>query len=102
MNKNSGHNAMKIGILEFCGIKPVKISSFAPVKSSDEVKRYFTEMYENEKLQSTLPSGVLGQIIVTPVSNLPTYSELQKIVEISFFYFKILKRFQIDSCIQVL
>ena len=30
---------MKIGVLEFCGIKPIKIASFAPVKSSDEVKR---------------------------------------------------------------
>ncbi|MGI0482229.1 NAD(P)H-dependent oxidoreductase [Geminocystis sp. CENA526] len=39
MNKNAGHNAMKIGVLEFCGIKPVKITSFTPVKSSDEVKR---------------------------------------------------------------
>ncbi len=39
ININAGHNAMKIGILEFCGIKPVKITSFAPVKSSDEVKR---------------------------------------------------------------
>lgn len=38
-NKNAGHNAMKIGVLEFCGIKPVKITSFASVKSSDKVKR---------------------------------------------------------------
>jgi len=30
---------MKIGVLEFCGIKPVKITSFAPVQSSDEVNR---------------------------------------------------------------
>ncbi len=39
MNRNAGHNAMKIGVLEFCGIKPVKITSFTPVKSSNEVKR---------------------------------------------------------------
>lgn len=39
INRNAGHNAMKIGVLEFCGIKPVKISVFAPVKSSDELKR---------------------------------------------------------------
>lgn len=39
MNINAGHNAMRIGVLEFCGIKPVKITSFAPVKSSDDVKR---------------------------------------------------------------
>lgn len=39
MNINAGHNAMRIGVLEFCGIKPVKITSFAPVKSSDAVKR---------------------------------------------------------------
>ena len=39
INKNSGHNAMKIGILEFCGIKPVKITVFSGIKSSDESKR---------------------------------------------------------------
>jgi len=39
MNINAGHNAMRIGVLEFCGIKPVNITSFAPVKSSDQVKR---------------------------------------------------------------
>jgi NAD(P)H dehydrogenase (quinone) len=39
ININAGHNAMKIGVLEFCGIKPVEITSFAPVKSSDEVKQ---------------------------------------------------------------
>ena len=39
INKNAGHNAMKIGVLEFCGIKPVKITAFAPIKSSDETKR---------------------------------------------------------------
>jgi putative NADPH-quinone reductase len=39
INRNAGHNAMKIGVLKFSGIKPVKISVFAPVKSSDEQKR---------------------------------------------------------------
>ena len=39
INKNSGHNAMKIGILEFCGIKPVRITVFSGIKSSDESKR---------------------------------------------------------------
>lgn len=39
INKNAGYNAMKIGVLEFCGIKPVKITSIAPVKSSDDIKR---------------------------------------------------------------
>jgi len=34
-----GHNAMKKSILEFCGIKPVKISSIGPVKNSKESKR---------------------------------------------------------------
>ena len=38
-NKNAGHNSMKIGILGFCGISPVKISTFAPIKSSDDKKR---------------------------------------------------------------
>ena len=39
INRSAGHNAMKIGVLEFCGIKPVKISVFTPIKSSDEAKR---------------------------------------------------------------
>ena len=39
INRSAGHNAMRIGVLEFCGIKPVKISVFTPVKSSDEAKR---------------------------------------------------------------
>ncbi|WP_192348776.1 hypothetical protein [Algoriphagus sp. Y33] len=39
MNRIAGHNAMKTGVLEFCGIKPVKISASAPVKSSDDLKR---------------------------------------------------------------
>jgi putative NADPH-quinone reductase len=30
---------MKTDVLEFCGIKPVKISVFAPLKSADENKR---------------------------------------------------------------
>ena len=34
-----GHNAMKKTILEFCGIKPVKISSIGPLKSSTTKKR---------------------------------------------------------------
>ena len=39
INKNAGHNAMRIGVLEFCGIKPVKISVFSGIKSSDDKKR---------------------------------------------------------------
>ena len=37
--KSPGHNSMKKGILEFCGIKPVKIMAFGPIKSSDDKKR---------------------------------------------------------------
>ncbi len=39
INKNAGHNAIKVGVLEFCGVKPVKITSFEPIKSSDDKKR---------------------------------------------------------------
>jgi putative NADPH-quinone reductase len=39
VNKSPGHNSMKVGILGFCGIKPVKISSFSPMKSSNEKTR---------------------------------------------------------------
>jgi putative NADPH-quinone reductase len=34
-----GHNQMKRTILEFCGIKPVTISSFGPIKNSSQKKR---------------------------------------------------------------
>ena len=34
-----GHNQMKRTILEFCGVKPVSVSSFGPVKSSSAEKR---------------------------------------------------------------
>ncbi|NCC99610.1 MAG: flavodoxin family protein [Bacteroidia bacterium] len=39
--KNPGHNSMKKGILEFCGIKPVKITTLGPIKSSDDKKRQY-------------------------------------------------------------
>jgi NAD(P)H dehydrogenase (quinone) len=39
INRSAGQHAIKIGVLEFCGIKPVKITSFAPIKSSDDKKR---------------------------------------------------------------
>jgi len=31
---NPGHNAMKKGVLKFCGFNPVKITAFGPIKSS--------------------------------------------------------------------
>lgn len=37
--KNPGHNSMKKGILEFCGIKPVRVISFAPIKTSNSKTR---------------------------------------------------------------
>jgi len=37
--KNAGHNSMRKAVLEFCGIKPVKITAFASIKSSDDKKR---------------------------------------------------------------
>lgn len=37
--RSPGHNSMKLAILQFCGIKPVKITSFAPLKSSNAMKR---------------------------------------------------------------
>ena len=37
--KNAGHNSMKKAVLKFCGVKPVKITSFAPIKLSDDKKR---------------------------------------------------------------
>jgi NAD(P)H dehydrogenase (quinone) len=39
INGNAGHNAMKMGVIEFCGIKPVKITVFSGIKSSDEAKK---------------------------------------------------------------
>ncbi len=39
INKSPGHNSMKKAILGFCGIGPVKVTSFAPVRSSVESTR---------------------------------------------------------------
>lgn len=39
VNFNSGHRAMKKATLEFCGIKPVKVTTFSQVKNSTEEKR---------------------------------------------------------------
>jgi len=37
--RKPGHNSMKKSILGFCGIKPVKISTFGPVKNSTDIQR---------------------------------------------------------------
>jgi putative NADPH-quinone reductase len=37
--KMPGHNQMKITILEWCGIKPIKITSFGPVRGSSLEQR---------------------------------------------------------------
>lgn len=34
-----GHNQMKITILKWCGVKPVKITSFGPIKGSSQEQR---------------------------------------------------------------
>jgi putative NADPH-quinone reductase len=54
VNRMPGHNSMKIGILEFSGINAVKITAFAPMKSSDESKRkqWLKETEELGKKQS--------------------------------------------------
>jgi len=39
--RSPGHHSMKKTILEFCGIKPVKILTFGPVKTADEKKRKY-------------------------------------------------------------
>ena len=37
--RNAGHHAMKNAVLQYCGIKPVKITTFGPVKNSTDYKR---------------------------------------------------------------
>ena len=39
VNWDCGHRAMKKATLQFCGIKPVKVTSFGQVKDSTEEKR---------------------------------------------------------------
>jgi len=34
-----GHNTMKKTILEFCGVRPVRITEIGPIKGSTEGKR---------------------------------------------------------------
>ena len=36
--KRPGHNAMKKGVLQFCGINPVKITTLSPVKKANKEK----------------------------------------------------------------
>ena len=33
-----GHNSLKKGVLEFCGIKPVKITAYGPIKTANKEK----------------------------------------------------------------
>ena len=35
--RSPGHNSLKKSILGFCGVKPVKITSFSPIKSADKL-----------------------------------------------------------------
>ncbi len=44
-----GHNSMRKNILEFCGIKPVKITSFGPVKTASQ-KRITSWLLQVQKL----------------------------------------------------
>ncbi|WP_439182141.1 NAD(P)H-dependent oxidoreductase [Carboxylicivirga taeanensis] len=37
--KQPGHEAMRKGVLHFCGVKPVKITAFSPLKTSSAAKR---------------------------------------------------------------
>lgn len=37
--RRPGHNAMKRGILEYCGIRPVRITTIGPLKTSSDKKR---------------------------------------------------------------
>ena len=39
MYRRPGHNAMKRGILEYCGFKPVRVTTIGPIKTSSEAKR---------------------------------------------------------------
>lgn len=36
---NPGHNSMKKGVLKFCGVTPVKVTAFGPIKSSSMTTR---------------------------------------------------------------
>ena len=53
--RNPGHRTMKTGILGFTGIKPVSISTFTVVKSSNELKRkkWLVEVEELGKLDAS-------------------------------------------------
>ena len=39
MYRKPGHNAMKKTVLGFCGVRPVRITAFSPIKTSDAAKR---------------------------------------------------------------
>lgn len=37
--RKPGHNSMRKSVLHFCGVKPVRISTLGPIKSSNDIKR---------------------------------------------------------------
>ncbi|MBU3914162.1 NAD(P)H-dependent oxidoreductase [bacterium] len=49
--KNSSQVMMKKGVLEFCGIKPVKITEFTPIKSASESRKqiWIDQVYDMGK-----------------------------------------------------
>lgn len=45
--RNAGHNSMKKAILEYCGVKPVRITALAPIKSSsDKIRKKWLDQVE--------------------------------------------------------
>lgn len=52
INGAPGHKTMKKGVLEFCGISPVRITSFGPVKtaSNEKIQKWLNQVYELGKL----------------------------------------------------
>ena len=37
--KKPGHNSMKKSVLNFCGVKPVKITALGPIRKSNQIQR---------------------------------------------------------------
>ncbi len=60
--RDPGHNSMKKGNLGFCGVKPVRITTLRPIKSSGESKRK-KRLAKIEKLGCRKSKTELGRTV---------------------------------------
>ena len=61
INKSAGNNAIKKATLEFCGIRPVEVMNFSPLKKADAAKRA-TWLDQTARLGKKLSRGRISPL----------------------------------------